>query len=62
MEGMWNGAGQRVRPSIFRVRFRALRAYVVPKIMWKTHDFSPPEKLFGGGRGGGEIDYMNEHL
>ena len=48
MEGMWNGAGQRVRPSIFRVRFRALRAYVVPKIMWKTHDFSPPE-LFGGG-------------
>ena len=34
MERMWNGAGQRVWPSIFRGRFRAFRACVV------SHDFS----------------------
>ena len=29
MERMWNGAGQRVRPSVFRVHFRAVQACVV---------------------------------
>ena len=38
MERMWNGAGQRRRPSVFRSRFRAFRARVVST--QKTHDFS----------------------
>ena len=39
MERMWNGTGQRVRPLVFRGRFRASWACVVSHD-FKTHEFS----------------------
>jgi len=39
MERIWNGAGERVRPSVFRGRFHVFQTCVVSH-GFKTHDIS----------------------
>ena len=59
MERMWNGAGQRVRPSVLRGHFRTLRACVVSgrtqKESRRTKNGTEPANAHGGALG---IDIM----